>query len=474
MNQYVPKSEEDFPKLSEVKRILRDNRTRLPYIIEFSGLPKSGKTTIMRRTLRGLDRLGIRCSTITEAATTKIDRPLRADLFIFNMLCYFENLKGVVSESQRRGAVDVTLVDRGIVDSLVWFEFLSRIGLLQDDLRKRIEDFASLPAWQAMVNHVVYVKSDWRSYRARFLLDSPIEEQPTLSKEYFEILETAYNEVFSKLRNVRVQQIDGGVSATINADEVSAPDILRDNWVTAHNSSIAIIQNAFDGIIEDHVEFIAAVPANTVRDDVINGLRGESITEFVDSIFGKVHGDQSASKGPKVQYIERNKVENDLAFVQLIAGAFIRRNGRLLVLMHAATEKRGALRGKRSILVTGHVERFDLSLTSGAKNPIENCLFRELKEELTNIDWPKVRPRFALRMGDNDMGRKHLALIYEIESISRALGVSRLPGAGDFEPDHEFWELSEAKARIDEFDDWSRQIISWIDEEQSQQRDSPK
>ena len=466
MNEYQPKREEEFESLSEVRSLLQSNRTRLPYIIEFSGLPKSGKTTIMRRTLRGLDRLGVKCSLVTEAATTKVDRSMRSDLFVFNMLCYFENLRSVVQEAQRRDTIDVTLVDRGIIDSLVWFEFLNRIGLLQDDLRKKIEDFASLGTWQAQVNHVVYVKSDWRSYRARFLLDSPVEEPPTLTEEFFRVLSGAYDEVFSgRLSNVRIQTIEGGLKSSTNAERVSAPEILRENWVTAHQSSIQIITAAFSGLIEDHKEKIAVLPSDKFGDTLVNALRGSAITEFVADVFQVNAVEGATEKVSTVEFRDRETVEKDLRYVQIIAGAFVRRSGKLLVLRHAESEKRESLRGQRSVLVTGHVDHVDQSLTTGAKNAVENCLFRELKEELVNIDWPKVQPKFGLRIGEDDMGKRHLALIYEVESISRSLGVSSLPGAGDFEPDTEFWALSEAKDRIAEFDNWSQQVINWLAEE---------
>jgi predicted NUDIX family phosphoesterase len=161
----------------------------------------------------------------------------------------------------------------------------------------------------------------------------------------------------------------------------------------------------------------------------------------------------------EIQFVKRDEAEKDSSYLQIVAGAFIRRNDRLLILKHAESEKRAKLRGKFSILVTGHVEKMDQHLTTGAKDPVENCLFRELKEELTNIDWPKVRPRFALRIGNDEMGSRHLGLIYEIESISRSLGISGLPGAGDFEPEPRFWSLNEAQDRIDEFDDWSQDIL---------------
>lgn len=467
MNEYQPKREEEFTTLPEVRRLLQSNRTRLPYVVEFSGLPKSGKTTIMRRTLRGLDRLGLKCSLVTEAATTKVDRSMRSDLFVFNMLCYFENLRSVVQESQRGDSIDVTLVDRGIIDSFVWFAFLNRIGLLQDDLRRKIEDFASLGTWLAQVNHVVYVKSDWRSYRARFLLDSPVEEPPTLTEEFFRVLSEAYDEVFlQKLPHARIQTINGALESTTDAEKVAAPEILRENWVTAHEKSIEIITAVFSGLIEDYTERIAVLESELFPDARINALRDSAISEFISEVFQPHKADDAQRNASTVKFLERAKVERDLRYVQIIAGAFIRRNGKLLVLRHAQSEKRTALRGQRSILVTGHVDDVDQSLTTGAKNPVENCLFRELKEELVNIDWPKVRPRYGLRIGDDDMGKRHLALIYEVESISRSLGVSALPGAGDFEPNPEFWELARAKDQISEFDNWSQQVINWLSAEE--------
>lgn len=460
---YDPKSEEDFPTLTAVRDILRGNRTRLPYIVEFSGLPKSGKTTTMNRTVRGLDRLGLRCSTVTEAATTKIDRSLRSDLFVFNMLCYFENLQSLISESQRRGTIDIAIIDRGVIDSFVWFEFLNKTGLLQDELRRKIEDFAKLSTWLAHVHHVVYIKSDWRSYKARYLLDSPIKEEPTLSEQFFGVLANAYDDIFSSQlpKHIRIQTINGALTPSIDAEKISTPEILRDNWVTAYQSSIDIISSVFEGVLVNNNEYIAVLPSAEVTKEQVESLRDEEIERFVDSVFfGNDNG--SSTTGKKVSFEEREIAEVNPDWVQIVVGAYIIRDNRIMVLQHAESEKRDQLRKKLTILVTGHVDQSDLYLSFGAKNPVENCLFRELKEELVNINWPLVQPKFALRIGKDEMGRRHLGLIYEVQTISSSVNVSGLAGAGDFEPDPQFWASSDLELRIQDFDDWSQQVIRWL------------
>src|SRR4051812_49160488 len=87
---------EKFPRLEEVRRLLRSRRVHLPYIIEITGLPKAGKTVLLRNLKRLFQQLGLQVAVAHEAATEKVPRIYRNDPFLFNILCTAENLTKVL------------------------------------------------------------------------------------------------------------------------------------------------------------------------------------------------------------------------------------------------------------------------------------------------------------------------------------------------------------------------------------------
>lgn len=470
---YRPLEPSEFRDLEAARRVLTTNRTRLPYVVEFSGLPKAGKTTILRRTSRALATLGIRNTVCTEAATEKVGRDMRSNLFVFNLLCCLENIRSILTELQRKDDVDVLLVDRGLMDSMVWIDFVSKVNLLAADHRLTIRDFITLPQWFNRLSLIVYVKNDWRSYQARYLLDSPIEQSPEFVNERFRLLHDCYIEAIGNISRVAapglldVLEIDGALPQGISAESVAAPDVLRANWSVANDASKAIVTAILRGIIESNSERVAVIPAERFVPEGEHVVQQEDLDQFVLAIFGRDRNGQKRrvdvggrSHGElQVKYVDRASAEANPSYLQLVAGAFVRRHDRIMVLRHSEAERRQQLVGKRSILVTGHVEEADARLATRGRNEVEHCLWRELDEELVHLDMPVVKPLCVLRMGDDEMGRRHLGIIYEVHTHSMRLGVSMSPGAGKFEQDVEWWSIHDLRSAVLEFNEWSRKVI---------------
>ncbi|MDB6006958.1 MAG: hypothetical protein JWR15_3945 [Prosthecobacter sp.] len=162
---------------------------------------------------------------------------------------------------------------------------------------------------------------------------------------------------------------------------------------------------------------------------------------------------------PRVQYIERETAEKDSSVVQLVSAAYVINNNLFLVLKRSQQEKRLQLRGKLTLIVSGHVDYEDRGLSFGGKNEIENCLLREMSEELEYFDRPVIRPKFAFRIGDDQMGKRHLAIVYAVSTNSNRVQTTGLPGAGDFEGSAMWFSFSDLQHKIAEFDPWSARVI---------------
>ncbi|MEX2219714.1 MAG: AAA family ATPase [Phycisphaerales bacterium] len=460
-----------FQRLADALDLLKSNRTRLPYVVEFCGMPKAGKTTILSRTARALDRLGLRTVVVPEAATTKIDLSARSDLFAFNVLTCLENIAQVVTQSQRRRDVDAVLLDRGPYDSLVWFEFLRSLGLLSGAYARTLREFVTMPPWFDQVHLVAFVDNDWPTYVQRYGLDSPVVDDPRMNERHFETLRSAYQRVLpgegaSTPVAPRILTIAGQSRIQGLAGEPLARESVFEVWQQAQSGASQVADAVLSGIGDHRQERIATIPASILPDEVVEDLEGDKMRRFIYHAFGRDSRDGSlrrrAATAPPapVEYVERAVAERDPSRVQLVAAAYIRRNGAILVLRRARSEDRDELRGRLAVLVTGHVDQVDATLRHGGTNEVENCLLRELREEVAHLDLPSVEPRMAIRLAESPVSRQHLALVYEVSTYSSRVTTVDLPGAGDFERNPEFWPLSEAKRRIAEFDAWSRRIIS--------------
>ncbi|MDB6006959.1 MAG: hypothetical protein JWR15_3946 [Prosthecobacter sp.] len=189
-------------KIEELQGKLKQNRTHSPFIVEFTGLPKSGKTTIINRLENVLDTHKLRVHVIEEAATEKVDSKHRSDLFVFNMLCALENLNGVLRASTMRGNFDVVLMDRGVYDSIVWCAFLEKSGLLSPGALRILNQFFSMQQWFSKIDLLVHMGVNRDTYLARSRINCPVTRPARFNEEYFGILSEAYVDAEGLLRKV--------------------------------------------------------------------------------------------------------------------------------------------------------------------------------------------------------------------------------------------------------------------------------
>lgn len=468
MTLFPSASPSDFAGLASVIKLLKTDRTRLPFVVEFCGLPKAGKTTILHRTRSLLEELGLSPILVPEAATNTISTALRGDLFIFNVLCTLENISQVIEQCHRRTDVDVVLLDRGVTDGLVWLEFLRQIGLLPPEFYSTIEQFVRLPPWFDRTHLLVCLDSNWESYHARYNIDSIVPAEPKINHDRFKILRKCYSDVIKPANASRFPAVltrDCSLNCLPGEASTKKNRIVQENICQASQLCIDVANAVLDGIVASNKELIAVLTTDTVRDFVDHDMTSEDMSNFIQYAFGRKNSDGIRTRGAggspimPVQFLPRDAVERDLQYLQIVASAFIRRRDELLVLRRSNKEERAQLRGRLTIIVGGHVDATDLQMRFGGNNEVENCLLRELKEELTHLDMPDIKPSFAFRLGDSEMGRRHLGLIYQVSTLSSHIDVVDLPGAGNYETSPEFWSIAQLRSRSTEFDEWSRHII---------------
>jgi len=453
-------------QLAQATSILKTQRTNLPVLVELTGLPKAGKTMAMNRIKRGLSQLGFNTKIVPEAATERVDKKFRSDLFAFNLQCMLINLQEVIKAMSEGDKYDTIIFDRGLFDSVVWIDFLSEIGLVSQDIAETLEKFCNHPAWNDDISHVFLLTTDWETYQYRFSLDSPVKAESGLSEDYFSTLTKCYQRKVIEFSSGGRSKLTKLTTYDCSLKEPSGRSALETSWGRTHEIAEDMIQKIISTVVEGTLESIATLPAREYADNINIPMDSESLSNFIRDVFlrtesGKLR-DQNKAKGygTPVKWVERRKAEQDDSLLQLIASAYFTNNDEYLVLQRSENEARKELKKKLTIIVGGHIDEIDRRDRWGGANEVHNCLLREIREELAHVDMPKIVPRFAIRQSDTSMGKRHMALVHEVQTFNRRIQPLQTPGAGDYESDPAFQSLPWLIQNITRFDGWSQAIIN--------------
>lgn len=111
---------------------------RRPFVVEFAGTPRAGKTTTLGGLKRLLeDRRGLRVEVVDEQARCcPVPDKVNPD---FNRWTFSRTLTGIV-EARYSGA-DVVLVDRGLFDGRTWMEWFRCHGKLAADRHEATDQY---------------------------------------------------------------------------------------------------------------------------------------------------------------------------------------------------------------------------------------------------------------------------------------------------------------------------------------------
>jgi predicted NUDIX family phosphoesterase len=114
-------------------------------------------------------------------------------------------------------------------------------------------------------------------------------------------------------------------------------------------------------------------------------------------------------------FMDRPEAEVDPAYKQIIPYAVIRHSERFFLLQRKSTQSEQRLHNKLSIGVGGHINPSEVAPDSDV---ILEGLARELNEELYIASGYRERLVGLINDDTTDVGRVHLGVLFEIESIS--------------------------------------------------------
>ena len=168
-----------------VRQRLRGQSRDRPVFVEFSGTPKSGKSTCIDIVGHFFRRLGFRILAPTEGASKRTPYYLKNDLVAFNTWSASYALNHIFDGLYSADRYDISILDRGLFDALVWFEWLSTSGWttedgsqrkLEKEKSRKIHEFLLIDDWRSMIDAVFLFQADPDTSMERENKDKLVED----------------------------------------------------------------------------------------------------------------------------------------------------------------------------------------------------------------------------------------------------------------------------------------------------------
>jgi predicted NUDIX family phosphoesterase/thymidylate kinase len=370
---------------------------REPLVVEFSGSPKAGKTTVLNAVAAFLKRCGYKVDVVVERASVCPIRDKRH--FHFNVWTACSSLTQMLERTQAAWKPDdpqIVILDRGVFDSICWMRLMTKLSRLSDANRAILENFLLLEEWRRRLAGVVVMTANPNDSMER-------------EKGHLPVLMSDGKPVTGSIMNEDILKLYANVVAN-TAEELKAsfPIFTLDTSESPYLNEVKGTCEAVADIILNQIELrleekILALPRHAlplVTESSERWLDHQSAREIVDRY------EKTQNFGP------RSQVEADSDLIQAIPVAVIRDgSGKVLRLKRRERDVTNSLHEQMVIWAGGHCHEQDL----GDGGPILRCLVRELDEELRL----QVKPdQFKLlgaiyAPGITKKGAQHLAIVYE-------------------------------------------------------------
>jgi len=259
-------------------------QARRPFVLEITGTPKAGKTTLISMLDAFLRDCGFRVQVLKERAS-ECPLPMKGHFF-FNTWTTGTMLAGLLDAVDREH--DVVILDRGIFDALIWLRMQAQEGQATQAEKAAFETFVKLGRWRRLVDRVCLIKTD------------PVT---ALARENHNRLLARSGSVMNPTR----------LTAFNNAMEALARESSEDFTLVTLENQRDVKHGTLD-LIDD---VLAAIRASC--DPQIAVVSRDDAARLVPSGAVAWSDELQADLLNAAQYRLRSEVEADGAFVQLIA-----------------------------------------------------------------------------------------------------------------------------------------------------------
>lgn len=222
---------ENLEALAERAKSICSARSTLhaPVVIEFSGSPKSGKSTNIDIVHHFFKRSGFNVWAPTEGASKRTPYTLRRDLVAFNAWSLNYAISELLLSYHNVEPPDLVLLDRGPFDSLAWMGVLKRDGKLSADEYEIIKAFALHPKWAKLVDRLyLFTCTPKVSLERETAQKLTVKNGIAMNETMLERLLQRYTDLARELEAYPVRTIDTNETVSAkNSSYAIARDILE-------------------------------------------------------------------------------------------------------------------------------------------------------------------------------------------------------------------------------------------------------
>jgi hypothetical protein len=158
-NDAIDRLRVDARQLHDVLR----RQARRPFVLEITGTPKAGKTTLIALLEDFLRKCGWHVHVLEERAGI-CPLPMKGHFF-FNTWTTGTMLAGLLDAVDRDD--DLVILDRGLLDALIWLEVQSNEGQVSSAEAKTFEDFVLIERWRRLSDATCVIELDPLTAMAR-------------------------------------------------------------------------------------------------------------------------------------------------------------------------------------------------------------------------------------------------------------------------------------------------------------------
>jgi hypothetical protein len=187
-----------------------------PWVVEFAGMPRSGKSGCINTIEHLLRRNNISVLSPSEGAGSAPEH-LKDDLVAYNSWTSTYAIQQILEGSIRAKSskyYHLILLDRGLFDATAWFHYLENTGLLDTEQRELWSKYLRSPKWSSFLKQVFFFTCTHETSLKRELSEK-------LSSKPGVVLR---NEVLGSLREAYATAIDRyGEEFEVNKIQTDSP-----------------------------------------------------------------------------------------------------------------------------------------------------------------------------------------------------------------------------------------------------------
>lgn len=426
----------------EVLKLKEDHRQKRPIVIEFSGSPKSGKSSCINSLELFLKRNGFRVDIIQERAS--ICPVCDKQSPMFNFWTVSMSLAGMIGVLDRKDInCDVLILDRGIFDALCWFDWLTEKKLMEHDQKAILESFLLMDSLIKRIDIVFAfcVTPDISIEReyANLLTDKlgTIMNIKVLSEYLLSIRRT----LLEKKRYFHsIFEID---TSNKNQDEVG-------------KEVTDITLKTLKNLLVERIGYFTPTSAQIekISEHRIMSFDEKEISEMAESI----------------QFGLRHEVEENNEFIQPIPIAVITNNEHNKILTIKKTSKAVTVdspeKDKLLLYIGGH-SRLEDTTEISSSNFLSICKYtlqREVKEEIgISLALNDIKP-FVIYTPDSEKSKKHIGICFlieiDVDSIKLRLDPQELVLNKGTTKSGRFQDVKSLEGSSNEFESWGVEILN--------------